>query len=373
MNIKYVILSLLTTVLYGDFDYKVENTNITLSQNSSVQNENKTYVHNYNRLRFLGDYTNENYFSTIIADSVNYMGHNYIKSDTFKFFKQIHSDTSFKTQTNFKDYGDGAIYAKLYRLYGGYEDNNNKLVLGLQNISMGVGRIWSPTNLFNHNNVYAIEPDEVFGVNAISYTRYLDDTSHARAVISQKRNHSLKYAFSYKTAFDFAEIGINFIKSNETKMIGYEIEANLGNTGIEVRSEGAYINNNKDFFQSMVGGDYGFENGVIVAVEVLYSSKGFSYQDITSNANSEILANLVSSKLYTGLSASYNFNIFLDASLLYIESFDSKNSRFISPSITYILNDINSFVLGSMIYDGDSSSEFGSLDNIYYFKWALSF
>ena len=190
---------------------------------------------------------------------------------------------------------------------------------GLQNITMGVGRIWTPTNLFNHKNIYALEPDEVFGVYAISYTRYLNDTSHIRIVTSQKNNHSFKYAFSYKTALDFGEIGINVIKSNETRMFGYEVEANLGNTGIEVRSEGAFIQNrlnglneDEDFFQGILGGDYGFENGVNLAVEMFYSQKEFSLQDIALNSKSEILSNLVSSKFYTGFNISYSFNIFLD-------------------------------------------------------------
>ena len=287
--------------------------------------------------------------------------------------KLSHSDTPFKTQTNFNDYGDGAIYAKLYRLYGGYEDSDNRVVVGLQNISMGVGRIWTPTNLFNHKNVYALEPDEVFGVYAVSYTRYLDDTSHVRVVASQKRDHSFKYAARYKAVLDFAEIGINAISSNETKMLGYEIEGDLADTGIELRSEGAFIKNNEDFFQGIIGADYGFENGVSIVAEALYSSEKFSYQEILQNLDSEILSNLTSSHFYTGLTLSYSFNIFLDASLLYIESYNNNNSRFISPSLTYTLNDNNSFILGAMIQNGASSSEFGSSDNTYYFKWALSF
>ncbi|MCK4974701.1 MAG: hypothetical protein KAR81_05570 [Sulfurimonas sp.] len=381
INIKIAIVGiLLVSSLFADFDYKVDNTNITISQGSSSLNEDKTYMYNYNRLRFRGDYTDENYFATIITDGVNHLGHSYIKSNTFEYVKLSHSDTPFTTQTNFKDYGDGAIYAKLYRLYGGYEDSDNRVVVGLQNISMGVGRIWTPTNLFNHRNIYAIEADEVFGVYAISYTRHLSDTSHVRVVASQKRDHSFKYAAIYKAVLDFAEIGINAISSNETKMLGYEIEGDLADTGIELRSEGAYIKNNlkgvsgdEKFFQGIIGADYGFENGVTVVAEALYSSEKFSYQEILQNLDSEILSNLTGSHFYTGLTLSYSFNIFLDASLLYIESYNDSNSRFISPSLTYTLNDNNSFMLGSMIQNGDSSSEFGSSDNTYYFKWALSF
>jgi hypothetical protein len=61
----------------------------------------------------------------------------------------------------------------------------------------------------------------------------------------------------------------------------------------------------------------------------------------------------------------------LDASLLYIESFGDKNSRFISPSLSYTLNDYNTLTLGAQIFDGKSESEFK--ENSYFFKWSLSF
>ena len=129
----FLLLLLFSNLVFAEMDYKIDNTNITISQDSKF--------YNYNRLRFRTDYIDDSFFATVIADGVNYLGDNYVKSDRFEYLKILHSDTPFKTQTNFKDYGDGSIYAKIYRLYGGYEDNDNRVVVGLQNISMGVGRI----------------------------------------------------------------------------------------------------------------------------------------------------------------------------------------------------------------------------------------
>lgn len=368
--------------LYADFDYTVDNTNFTISQGSIFPNEDKTYVYNYNRLRFRGDYSDENLFSTIIADSVNYLGHDYVNSNSFEYVKRLEADVPFKTQTAFHDYYEGSTYAKLYRLYGGYEDDENRVVLGLQNITMGVGRIWTPTNLFNPKNTYALEPDETYGVAALSYTRHLNETSQISAVASQKADHSFKYAAKYKSFLEYGDVGINLIRSNDTKMVGYELEGDLSNTGVEVRSEGAYIQHDlktvntkeeKEFFQGILGADYGFENGVSIVAEALYSSEKFSYQELFLNLDSEILSNLVYSSLYTAVSLSYSFNIYLDGSLLYIESFNDKNSRFISPTLTYTLNDYNAFMLGAMVQNGPDGSEFGDLENLYYFKYSLSF
>jgi len=380
-----VLSALLTTSLYADLDYRVTNTNFTVSQGSIDPNSDTTYLYNYDRLRVRSDYTQDAFFVTAIGDAVNYLGHDYINSPSFQYIKLLKSDTPFKTQTSFYDYYEGTVYAKLYRFYVGYEDEDNRVVVGLQNITMGVGRLWTPTNLFNPRNTYALEPDEVFGVAAISYTRHFSSTADLTVVASQKADHSFKYAASLKAFLEFGDVAANVVSSDETLMLGYEIEGNLADTGVEVRSEGAYIKNSaivtdptgetttEAFYQGIVGADYGFENGITVVGEALYSSKAFSYGEVLLNINSEIVPNLVLSNFYLGGTVSYAFNLFLDGSLTYIESFNDLNSRFVSPAVTYTFNDYNTFTLGAMLQNGPNGSEFGSFENTYYFRYELSF
>jgi len=378
-----IALIFLTCKLFADIDYSVTNTNFTISQGSIFPQDDTRYLYNYDRLRLRADYSDENFFATFIGDGVNYLGHDYVTSSSFEYIKLLKSDTSFATKSNYHDYYEGNVYAKLYRLYAGYEDEDNRVVIGLQNITMGVGRIWNPTNLFNPRNAYALEPDEIFPVTAISYTRHLNDTSHITVVASQKEDYTFKYALGYKIFLEFADFALNFVSSDETKMAGYEIEANLADTGIEVRSEGAYIENSLhvtiegvkkiEFSQGIIGADYGFENGITLIVEALYSSQNFDYDEILININSEVLPNLLYSNFYIGSSLSYSFNLFLEGSLGYIESFNDKNSRYITPALSYTLNDFNTFSLGAMIQNGADGSEFGMFSNTYYFNYVLAF
>ncbi len=391
---KKLLLSLLPILLFADFDYVVDNTNFTINQGSVFPDnfglDKKTYTYNYDRLRVKLNYDDENFFVHFIGDSVNYLGEEYVDAPDFEYITLLEADTPFKTQTKFYDYKVGSVYAKLYRFNAGYEDEDNRIVLGLQNITMGVGRLWNPTNLFNPKNIYALEADEVFGVAAISYTRYLNSTSQVSVVASEKKDKTFKYAARYKAFLEYADMAVDAIYSDQTIMIGYELEGNLADTGIELRSEGAYIKNSlagsinpitkekafedTEFFQAILGADYGFENGLTLTLESLYSSQKFSFEQIFLNVNSEILSNLTYSKFYLGGTLSYTFNIFLDGSLLYIESFNTKNSRFISPTLTYTLNDYNSFIAGAMIQNGENGSEFGSFNsNTYFFKYALTF
>ncbi|RLA76430.1 MAG: hypothetical protein DRG30_02820, partial [Epsilonproteobacteria bacterium] len=170
MNIVNILL--LNSLLFGEalagMEWRGENTNYTLSQGSLIPTDEERYIYNYNRLRLYGEWKEDAFFLTAIGDSVNYLGEKYVNSTSFDFIRQLRSDTPFKTQTSFCDYDEGSTYGRLYRLYGGYDDGKNRIVLGLQNITMGVGHIWTPSNLFNPRNTYALEPDETFGVMALS-------------------------------------------------------------------------------------------------------------------------------------------------------------------------------------------------------------
>jgi hypothetical protein len=370
-----LLLSLLFSIVFADFEYKVENANLTVSS--------KDLTYNYDRLRFRGDFFQNDFFVTIIGDGVSYYGQDYLDSSEYMYVRNIHSDTPFKTQTAFREYDNMSTYAKLYRLYGGYEDSDNRIVVGLQNISMGVGRIWNPTNLLNPRNIYALEPDETFGIATLLYTRHINDTSDFTIIVSQKEDDTFKYAARYKAFLDFSDIAIDALSSKNTKMLGLELEANLADTGIEVRLETAYIENklrdtlydkqDTQFIQTVVGFDDAFVNGVTLVMEALYSSKRFTSEQMYLNLDSEILPNLVYSKFYTALLLSYDFNIFLDGSVSYIESYNDENSRFIAPTLSYTFNDYNKFTLGSQLQGGSTKSEFGPLENRYFFKYTLSF
>jgi hypothetical protein len=112
---------------------------------------------------------------------------------------------------------------------------------------------------------------------------------------------------------------------------------------------------------------------VNLTVEGLYSSKAFSYLDALANLNSELNGNMTLSHFYLGGMMSYDMTIYLSGSLLYIESFNTHNSRFISPTLTYTLNDNNQFNAGALIQAGPAESEFGMFGNSYYLKYVFSY
>ena len=371
--------------------FSVENTNFTINQATAFPDlaAEKSYLYNYDRLRLKETLTYEGLYATVIADLVNYYGEKYVNSDDFLYVELLKPDIPFNTRTSFHGYDSGSVYAKLHRLYGGYEDDHQRVTVGVQKITMGVGRLWTPTDLFNPKNSFALEPDEVFGVLAAVYAYSPSQLSTLRGIVSMKEDRSYKYAASYKAFLEGADLGLNAIHSDQTTMLGYEAEGNFFDTGAEWRSEGGYFKNTtecqptiapctqeklrSEFFQAIAGFDYGFENGITWTVEGYYSSETFSYEQIIRYYNSEILNNMVQSHGYLGTSLVYDFNLFLGGSLLYIESLNTHSSRFVVPSLTYTLNDHNIFSINAMLNSGSPKSEFGAFGNTFFLKWQLSF
>ena len=367
--INFVLLCCLTVPLLAvEHDITIENTNFTLSKVPYPSNDRVVY--NYNRLRLTDKIKEGNWFVNIIGDIDNYYGKNYIDSFEYQYLRGIEADTPFDIQTNAKNYGNGEVFGRIHRLNIGYADDKHNIVFGLQKISMGVGRIWTPTDLFNPRNPLALEPDQIYGAYALSYTYALGELSEVMGVVAKRHDHKYKYAGRIKGNVGFADIALDLLSGNDAEMIAYEIEGNLFDTGIEWRSEGGYFNDkllDKEFFQAILGLDYGFANGLTVMTEWLHSSKTYSFDEILTHQESTLSNNRHLSSDYIGASAYYEFNLLINGSLSMIYAPEDQSS-YISPVIEYSISDDASIALGAMLYTGDNKSEFGSLDNTYYLR-----
>jgi hypothetical protein len=351
-----------------EHDITIENTNFTLSK-VPYPSEDRV-IYNYNRLRLTDKIKEGNWFVNIIADIDNYYGEDYVNSFEYQFLRSIKADTPFEIETNPKNYGKGEVFGRIHRFNVGYADEKHNVVFGLQKISMGVGRIWTPTDLFNPRNPLALEPDQIYGAYALSYTYALGELSEVLGVVAKRHDHSYKYAGRIKGNVGFADIALDLLSSNDAQMIAYEIEGNLFDTGIEWRSEGGYFKDkllNKEFYQGILGFDYGFKDGLTVMAEWIHSSKTYTFDEILSHQESTLSNNRHLSSDYVGASAYYEFNLLFNGSLSMIYAPEDQSS-YISPVIEYSISDDASIAVGAMLYGGDKESEFGSLDNSYYLR-----
>ena len=368
--VKYLALLFITVPIMAiEHDITIENTNYTIFKTPFPEEDRTLY--NYNRLRFTDHIKEGNWFANIIADIDNYYGEEYINSFEYQFLRTIKADTPFEIETNTKNYGNGEVFGRMHRFNVGYTDAKHRAVFGLQKITMGVGRIWTPTDLFNPRNPLALEPDQIYGNFAFSYTYAFGELSEIMGVVAKRDDRSYKYAGRIKTNVAIGDIALDLYSGDDAEMIAYEIEGNLFDTGIEWRSEGGYYNDkllDKEFYQMILGADYGFVNGVTVMGEWLHTSKTYSADEILLLQNSSLSNNRHISSDYLGASAYYDFSLLINGAMSMIYNIEDQSS-FLSPVIEYSLSDDASIALGAMIYTGDNQSEFGSIDgNTYYLR-----
>lgn len=349
-----------------------ENTNFTLSTPLNGTGEQTLY--NYNRFRIDERLNQEHWFAVAIGDIKNILSRDWIRSDAYKAAQTVTSDTPFSTQTKTVDYTHGQLYAQLYRLYGGYTDEQHRVSLGLQKVSMGVGRIWNPTDLFNPKNPLALEPDEVYGVMALSYTYSPSPLSQITAVAAQRGDNSYKYAGRVKGYLGLADVAIDTVTADDVSMIGYELEGEWFTSGIELRSEGGWFNDKlvqKQFFQGLIGADYAFENSFTLIGEWLHTSRTFD-RELQFHIPSGALNNLVRSRDYLSLSCTYQFDPLVHGTLVAITSSDD-GSFYLGPALHYSLDDDISLGLGALFYGGKKNSEFGDKGQTYYLNFKITF
>lgn len=372
--IRLLLLSVLLAYALEavEFETTFENSNFTLS--TPIDGNGERTLVNYNRFRLIESIQEGDWFVTAIGDIENYLGEKYLNSASYQAFSSVRSDTPFSTQTSAHDYGEGEVYAQIHRLYGGYADGKHRVSLGLQKVSMGVGRIWNPTDLFNPRNPLALEPDEVYGAFSLVYTYSPNDLSQITAVAAQRADESFKYAGRIKGYLDVADVALDVIFSDDVTMLGYELEGELFDTGVELRSEGGWFDDKlleAKFFQALFGADYSFENSLILVGEWLHSSKTFK-EELALGVPSGAQNNLVRAKDYLGSTLGYEFDALLNGTMAGIISADD-GSFYLSPILSYSLADDMTLALGAMLYGGEKESEFGDLGQTYYLNFKVTF
>lgn len=292
-----------------ELNVEVENTNIAIYHKGSS-------LHDINRLRLYLDIEHDKFISKIILDNNNIY--------------------------NFKK-NDNENKTKLYRAYLKYSNEKHLFVLGRQRVPFGVGRIWNPIDVFNPIDSTAIEIDEREGVNSFRYEYALNNLSNIDATLSKR-----KFALRVKSFLEVADVALVVVKDdeNDKEIIGYEFEGELGDTKIELRSEGGRFKTLHDiYYEYIAGAEYGFENSFVMLGEYKYNSADKSN--------------------HVGFNFSYQPSMLTSLNLLGIKNLEDK-SYMISPGFMYSLSDESTLSAGVFLHDN-------TLENRYFLKYFIYF
>ena len=238
----------------------------------------------------------------------------------------------------------------IYRGFVEYIDDKHQFVLGKQTVPLGVGKLYSPINIFNPIDPSSIEIDYRSSINSLKYEYAINDLSTALIVYSPDA-----MALKYKAYLDFAEIGLvyidNRISTTKQGIYGYELEMRIFETAFDFKSESIYIQQNgEDNIQAMVGVDYGWDDNLL-SIEYLYDKK--------TKTNNSIATSLFA-----------QFWSYWSLGLVNIYYFENKGD-YIIPSISYGFSDENSIRVGATVSTTFDSSYTNKIVSDSYFVQIL--
>ena len=252
------------------------------------------------------------------------------------------------------EYDPGSMVNRtsIYRAYIQYSGSKHLWVVGKQRIPLGVGRFWNPIDVFNPIDIQAVEPDQRPGTSTIRYEYAISDLSSVDVNVAKGKG-----AIRLKGYLDVADMALvgEWDDDQERDIVGWELEGQLGESGIEVRSEGGLFHDQstgKRHLECIVGGEYGFENSLILAGEFHY---------VGSPNQSEI-----------GLMASFQPAMLWNCSLLAVTDLDD-GSGFIAPVVEYSLSDDMTLQGGAFLYHGGENSLYGAGGDRVYLRWFIHF
>ena len=370
--------------------YKYSNNNFTL--NSRRISDNNEYTYNYNRLRNDFDCGWENRATfQILFDIENYLGKSYITDSDFQNMKDEHFDMPFNPYRYIIDESDDVLRTYLYRAYATFYLPRSSLTIGLQRIPLGIGQIWSPTDIVNPLNPLSLEPSERLGVCGAEYTYELSFLAQFKAFFTLDDNsHRKDLGCRLKANYKGWDIAVSTIKNSTIQLTGLELEREFFDTGIEVRSELARIDDDtldKPYNKGIVGFAYCFPNSTYLVFEYLYNGysneDGKTYTDGNldeygsdqtdgnldegSSAQNDRNAQEQLSDNYLGTTLSYDITPLIILSTSIISNLDDR-SFFTGFSCQWNIFENTDLDIGTHIYSGSGTSEFGNYENIYYLR-----
>jgi hypothetical protein len=242
--------------------------------------------------------------------------------------------------------------ASIYRAYLEYRGSKHYWVLGKQRISLGVGRFWNPMDVFNPIDIQAIEPNERPGIDSIHYEYALSQLSNIDFTLAKGKG-----TLRMKGYLDFADIALvaEWDDSQNIEIIGWELEGELAETGIELRTEGGSFHNRDNGIRHtefIVGAEYGFANSLVLTGE---------YHFIDDPELDEF-----------ALSASIQPTMLWTCYLINVVDLDD-GSGFILPILEYALSDEMTLSGGAFVYHGDENSIYGFSPDRFYIRWFIHF
>jgi len=325
----------------------------------------ESYLVDLNRLRLKVDgQVGEKFSFNLQYDNEAYLG-SYTDTNEFGFaVKNRQPDTSIDLQDNYYDQNNVFARQRVYRAYVDVALPAVDLRIGRQRIAWGTAMMWNPMDILNPFNPIQLERLEREGIDAALLDWDYSALSRVSLVYAKKQSgdSSAVRWRSNLLGFDLSLMAGRFL---ENTVFGFDFAGQVGDIGVRGEMTQTDPDNERRFTHAVVGADYTFSNSLSFNLEFYFNSQG-STRSKAYQFNRLLSGDMLSlARHYMGFYSSYDVTPLLQASYFLIVNLDD-NSTFFSPNLVYSVTDNIEGSAGVQTFNGDTGSEFGTFENVYF-------
>ena len=277
----------------------------------------------------------------------------------------------------------------LDRLYVRFHLDAADVTVGRQAISWGVGRIWTPSDLFVAFSPVEIDKEYKTGIDAVSVKVPLGSSAQIETVYAALGEDFRRHLAAMRGQvtlgnFDVGMMGGKFFQDFVT---GPFFDGEINGAG--VRGEMTFTHNTNDksperrtFIRGVVGTDYQFDNNIYALLEYYYNGFGVEDpEDYLRRFNSERIARgelFNVGQHYLGANVAYEPHSLVKTSVSGLWNLLDQ-SALIGPLCVVSLSDEADlrvgtyFPIGTAFVGRKVKSEFGAYPQIYYLQLRMYF
>lgn len=356
----------------GKFSFKVNGHYVNLFSGSETTT-NKDYTSDLQRLRLQLEAIYDDTLKGFLAYDYTFLVSNLLKTSDFglsqnrkrKQYLDLEHEILLEKNTRWEHL--------LYRAYVNYYQDNLDILLGRQQIPWGIGKFWTPTDLFNPFDLFSLEKQERIGTDALNI-RYVPIHGLQGEVVyaPQHKERDSKAGVRLRLLFDTQEIGLVTAEIKEDKVLGIHFLRNIYKAGLRTEATFTDAHDEPDYFRFVINLDYTFANSLYLLGEYYYNGQGKrdknTYQRIRRTLG-EI--DFVGQDLF-GLVVGYDITPLLRTDNYFIFNLND-GSTFINPEISWSLFKNSELLFGAQFFSGDTLSEFGDYKDLVYLRWKTFF
>lgn len=265
--------------------------------------------------------------------------------------------------------GRAALYEhRLYRASTAYEGGDWAVEVGRQQIPWGVGRFFTPTDLFNPFNPTQLEPEERDGVDAANGVFY--NPNKLMGVRGQfvytprgRRTHPQRFAARVSKDKGGYELGLLGAQIHRDQAFGFDIAGNVKSSAVRGEFLFRQADLESDFIKFTLNADYNFPHNIYALAEYHFNGQGrhrttnyqmdrWIYGDIQQLARN-----------YAALSLGYDVTPLIRFENRAILNMDDVSS-FIRPEIRYEIRQNLLVTVASEFFLGGPTDEYGLPCNV---------